>query len=316
MKFKLSLFLFFISTYLLSQDKFSKEFSFVSDNDLYVSTFKDSYYTNGLFLSFKYLSNSKNEKLEKKVLEWKIGHEMFTPYKSIVQDITQHDRPFAGYLFGSFSINRIFKNNKTFKTEFQLGVIGPSAFSKELQNFIHNIYGFNKAVGWEHQIKNALGFNFNTEYNTLLTKNNATNFDVTWVNSAKIGTVYTNFSSGFYARIGFKPLQKIINSIAFGTNLNNEKTSYKREIESFLYLKPTLRYALYDATLQGSFLNKNSEVTKELIPLIFNLEVGLKFTANQFNFGYTFNYNTNKTKDLRFNNGHKYGTITINYLMN
>ena len=76
-----------------------------------------------------------------------------------------------------------------------------------------------------------------------------------------------------------------------------------------------LRYALYDATLQGSFLNKGSEVTKELIPLVFDIQFGLKFTVNRFNFGYIFNYNTSKSKDLRYTYGNKYGTINLNYLL-
>ena len=315
MKYKFFFFLLFISVHLTSQEKYSKEISFKNDNDLYVSTFKDSYYTNGMFLSYKYISKFKSKNQEKKILEWKIGHEMFTPYKSIVQSIVEHDRPFAGYLFGSFGINRVYKNNTTLKTTIQIGVIGPNSFSEELQDFIHDIYGFKKAVGWKHQIRNAFGLNFNANYNKYITKISSNYFDTHWVNQTKLGTIYTNISSGFYTRIGFKPLQKIINTIAFNTNLNNKNTNGVREIENFMYLKPTLTYAIYDATLQGSFLNTTSEVTKELNPIIFALEVGLKFTANRFNFGYTYNYNTNKTDNLRFRNGHKYGTIIINYLI-
>ncbi|MFQ3181499.1 MAG: lipid A 3-O-deacylase, partial [Polaribacter sp.] len=53
----------------------------------------------------------------------------------------------------------------------------------------------------------------------------------------------------------------------------------------------------------------------ELVPLVFSLEIGFKFTANRFNFGYTFNYNTNKSKNLRFDNGHEYGAINFSYLL-
>ncbi|XGA85222.1 hypothetical protein OEG92_05800 [Polaribacter sejongensis] len=49
--------------------------------------------------------------------------------------------------------------------------------------------------------------------------------------------------------------------------------------------------------------------------MVFHLELGLKFTANRFNFGYSFHYNTSKSKDLRFTNGHRYGRIAINYLL-
>lgn len=310
----LILFIFFTIS-LFSQEKFSREISFITDNDLYTSTYDDRYYTNGMFFSYKYLSKEKNENLEKRILEWEIGHEMYTPNKAVTLNINNHDRPFAGYLYGSYSINRVYKNKQSFKTTLQLGVIGSNAFSKELQDFIHNLYGFTKAVGWKHQIKNALALNFNAEYNTFLGKDKTNHFDISWINNAKIGTVYTNISSGFLARIGFKPLQSMMNSIAFKTNINNKNTSYFREIESFLFIKPTLRYAFYDATLQGSFLSANSEITNELVPLVFNVEIGLKFTVNRFNFGYTFNYNTNKSKDLKFDNGHKYGSINFNYLL-
>lgn len=305
----------FVSSFSISQEKFSKEISFVTDNDLYVSTIRDRYYTSGIFLSYRTLAQKKEQNLEKRIFEWKIGHEMYTPYKAIVTSVLKHDRPFAGYLYGSFGINRVYKNNQTLNTAIQIGVLGSNSYAEELQEFIHNIYDFKKAEGWEYQIKNAFALNFNAEYlkTVLNSKNNY--FDITWINKLNLGSVYTNISSGFYTRIGFKSLQGLSNSIAFNSNLNNKQTSSFREVESFFYVKPMLRYALYDATLQGSFLNKSSEVTKEITPLVFDVELGIKFTANRFNFGYVFIYNTSKSKGLRYNYGHKYGSLVINYLL-
>lgn len=307
--------LIFIPFCLNSQQKFSKEISLVTDNDLYVSVDRDRYYTNGTFMNYRYLAKNKNENLEKKIIELQIGQEMYTPNKAIVQDITLHDRPFAGYLYGSFNIKRVYKKNRILNTTVQVGVVGPSAFGEELQSFIHDIYNFDEAIGWQYQIQNAFALNFDAEHISFLTQNKAQNLDVFWVNSARLGTVYTNFSSGLHMRFGFIKLQKMINSIAFNTHLNNNSTNYKREKESFFFIKPTLRYALYDATIQGSFLNTNSEVTKEIIPFVFHVAVGFKFTVNRFNFGYIFNYNTSKSKNLKYTYGNKYGTIAINYLL-
>ena len=312
------LFLFFcllISLCSFSQQKFSKEISFVTDNDLYVSAIRDRYYTSGIFLGYKYLAKNKNEKLEKKIFEWQIGHEMYTPNNTTVATIEEHDRPFAAYLYSSFGVKKVYKKNKILNTTLQIGVIGENAYGEELQSFIHSFYDFKEAVGWKHQIKNALGINLDFEFIKTLSKNKSSVIDISWVNSARLGTVYTNISSGAYMRLGFIPLQRIMNSIAFNTNLNNENTSFKREAEAFFYVKPTFRYSIYDATLQGSILNKDSEVTKELIPLVFNIELGIKFTVERFNFGYVFNYNTSKSKELRYAYGNKYGTIAINYLL-
>ena len=315
MKKFLPAFFLLISFYSNSQEKFSNEISFITDNDLYISTVRDRYYTSGIFLSFRQLKDNKNNAFVKKIYEWKIGQEMYTPYKSTVVSINKHDRPFAGYLYGGFSINRFAKTH-IFNTSIQLGVIGPNSYAEELQEFIHDIYGFKKAIGWEHQIKSAFALNFNAEYLKPLLNAENNHFDITWFNSLNFGTVYTNAASGFYSRIGFIKLQNQTNTIAFNSNLNNNKTNSYRVKESFLYFKTMLRYALYDATLQGSFLNKKSPVTKELVPLVFDLELGLKFTINQFSFGYIFNYNTSKSKELRYNYGNKYGSIAINYLFN
>ncbi len=303
-----------ISNFLFSQEKFSKEIKFINDNDLYVSTKNDRYYTNGIFIKYRYLSKLSSEKLEKKIFEFNVGHEMFTPYKSIVTSIEEHDRPFAAYLYGSFGISRVFKSKKIINTTLQIGVIGPNAHGKELQDFIHNIYDFGNINGWKYQINNALGLNFNSEYIKSITKNNSKKIDLFWMNYGRIGTVYTDISSGFLMRIGFKPLASMLNSTAFGTNLNSSETKFTRQVESFLFIKPLVRYAIYDATIQGSFLNNNNLVTKELIPFVFSVSVGIKFTAKRFNFGYTFNYNTNKVKNLRITNGNKYGSISVDYL--
>nr|WP_226789275.1 lipid A deacylase LpxR family protein [Polaribacter reichenbachii] len=287
----------------------------MSDNDLYVSVNSDRYYTNGMFLTYRYLSENKNKNLEKKIFEWQIGHKMYTAYRPVVKTINLHDRPFAGYLYAGLGLRKVYKNNKILNTSVQIGIIGPNAYAKELQDFIHDIYGFEEATGWQYQIKNAFGLNFGAEYTNLLTESKSKTFDISWVNSANLGTVFTNINTGLNFRFGFTELQKMANSIAFNTNLNDESTTFKREVESFFYIKPALQLAFYDATIQGSFLNKNSIVTKEIIPLVFNLELGIKFTANRFNFGYAFNYNTSKSKDLRRTAGHKYGAISVNYLL-
>lgn len=315
MKYFIFILVLFVSSFTISQEKFSQEISFVTDNDLYVSTVRDRYYSSGIFLTYRYLSSRKSKSSEKRILEWKLGQEMYTPYKAVVTNISEHDRPFAGYLYGSFGINRIYKKSQILNTSIQIGVIGSNSYAEKLQEFIHDIYGFKKAVGWEYQIKNAFALNFNTEYLKTVLKTKKNNFDITWTNNLNLGTVYTNISTGFNARIGFEPLQKLSNSIAFNTSLNNEQNNSFRELESFFYIKPMLRYALYDATLQGSFLNNTSLITKELVPLVFDVEIGLRFTANRFNFGYAFIYNTSKSKDLRYTYGHKYGRITINYLI-
>ena len=315
MKLRFFLLFSFVSFISFGQEKFSKEFILKTDNDLYVSFDRDRYYTSGIFLNYRYLSSTKSEKLEKRIFEWELGHEMYNPNKPTVDFISQHDRPFAAYLYGSFGVSRVYKKKRILNTTIQIGTIGPNALGEEIQDFVHNLYGFEDANGWKYQIANAFGFNFNAEYLHFLTKSETDGFDLTWINKGKIGTVYTNISSGFLMRFGFKPLTSMLNSIAFGTHLNNSNTQFSRQVESYFFIQPMFRYTFYDATLQGSFLNDNSMVTKELVPFIFDVAIGIKFTARRFNFGYTFNYNTSKSEGLRYTYGNKYGSIILSYLI-
>ena len=315
MKNMIRILILFVSYYSISQEKFSKELSTLLDNDLYVSSFQDRYYSNGVFFVYKYLSKNKRTSLEKRIFKWELGHKMYTPYKSTINNVRDHDRPFAGYFYGSFGIHRVYKNNQLLNTSLQIGVIGSNSFAKEFQEFIHNIYNFKKPVGWKYQIKNALALNCSVNYLKTVLKTKKKDLDITWVNQLNFGSIFTSTSSGLYTRIGIKPLQELTNTIAFGTHLNNNQNDSYRKIESFLYIKPTLSYIFYDATLQGSFLNKKSPVTKEIVPLVFTTEIGFRFTVNRLNFGYAFIYNTNKSKELRYQHGHKYGRIAINYLL-
>jgi len=315
MKNYIYIFVLSVSYLTTSQEKFSKELSFIAENDLFVSTFQDRYYSSGLFLSYRYLSKSKGTSLEKRIFKWELGHKIYTPYKSTITNVVDHDRPFAGYLYGSFGIDRVYKKNQLLNTSLQIGVIGPNSFAREMQQFTHDVYDFRKAIGWKYQIKNALALNFSFNYLKTILKTKKNHIDVTWVNHLNFGSIFTNTASGVNTRIGIKPLQKLTNTIAFNTHLNNAQNNSFKEIESFFYIKPMISYVFYDATLQGSFLNKKSPVTKEIVPVVFNTEIGLRFTVNRLNFGYAFIYNTNKSKELRYSNGHKYGRVTFNYLL-
>lgn len=313
MKYPFLLLLLFLTVESFSQEKFTKEFSMVTDNDLYISIEKDRYYSNGLFLSYRYIPTKFNE-THKKIITVTLGHQIYTPFKSTVVNKILHDRPFAGFLYAQLGVSKTFKNNSILKNSFLVGVVGKSAFGQELQEAIHEIYNFKKPDGWKHQIRNTLALNFEGEYLKSVGVNKSSILDGNILSKLRIGTIFTDASLGFIGRIGFKKLQPINNSIAFNTNLNHKLNSLKRELESFLYYETSLTYVVNDATIQGGLFNKLSPVTFIPKKIRFNLEVGYKFTANRFHFGYAYHFHTNKLNNLRFDKGNDYGKLFFNYL--
>jgi len=304
---------FSFSFYGFTQNSYSKEFSLQSDNDLYTSIYRDRYYTNGLFLTFRTVAESDTTNLIKKIHQFQVGHMMFTPFKATLQFSSSHDRPFAGYLYGAYSLNRFYKSQNMFSTEIQLGVIGPRAKSQELQNFMHSIYNYPEATGWKYQIQNAMAVNLNAKYLKYFPKVSSSIFDVSSYNSLKIGTIFTSLSTGIYSRIGLKKLQKFSNSVAFNSNINKTSQSFS---ESFIFIKPMLTYAFYDATIQGSFLNETSPVTFSINSLYFSLKLGYRFYKNRFQYGYTYYFHTKKLKSVRVTKTNTYGSIYIGYYFN
>ena len=303
------------STTSFSQVKYRSVFSIANDNDLYISTTQDRYYTNGTFLSYSFASNTLAENLVKKIYSFELGQKLYSPFKANVRDISEHDRPFAGYLYAGAGFKKFYKNDSYFALSGEIGVIGPSAYGEESMNFVHSIYGFNDADGWKYQIKDAFALNFRAEYLQPLMKQNNF-FDLNWKNSANIGTVFTDISTGLFSRIGTRKLQHIANSIAFNSNLNHKDSDFNNEIETFFYINPMVRLAIYDATIQGSFLTENNPVTYPLRPFVLTTEIGFWFTANRFNFKYMIVHHTKKLESTRVPNGNLYGGIQINYLFN
>ncbi len=308
------LFLLSIPFYSFSQNSFSKEISLLTDNDLYTSTYRDRYYTNGIFLTFKTVTSSKNKKLAKKIHSYQVGHMMFTPIKATLTFANTHDRPFAGYFYGEYGQSRFFNSQNVLITNVQIGVIGPSAKGQGLQNFMHQIYNYPEAKGWKYQIHNAFAINLNTTFIKYFKKVSSSHFDLNSYNELKTGTIFTSISTGLYSRIGFKKLQNSSNTVAFNSNLNN--TPVQSFSESFIYVKPMINYVLYDATIQGSFLNTTSPVTFDVMPINFSLELGYKYYYKRFLYGYTFHFYTKKLKSLRASKSNTYGSIYIGYYFN
>ena len=239
---------------------------------------------------------------------------MFTPVKATLPFASSHDRPFAGYFYGEYGQSRFYDSQNVLITNLQVGVIGPNAKGQDLQNFMHQIYNYPEAKGWKHQIHNAFALNFNTTFIKHFRKSSSSHFDLNSYNELKAGTMFTSISTGIYSRIGLKKLQETSNSVAFNSNLNNE--SSKSFSESFIYIKPMFNYVLYDATIQGSFLNKTSPVTFDVMPFTFSLELGYKYYRKRFLYGYTFHFHSKKLKSLRASKSNTYGSIYIGYYFN
>ncbi|AWI25144.1 lipid A deacylase LpxR family protein [Flavobacterium pallidum] len=311
--------LFFAAIFFVSYSGYSQknpsELGLVLDNDLYVSTVSDRYYTNGFEIFYKYLGQKQTEKIHKRINEFRIGQYIYNPYNIRAADIKRNDRPFAGYLFGSYGMHTFYQNESVLKLDFQAGFVGPNAFGQEMQEFFHNTFGYVAVEGWEHQIKNALALQLNASYSHKILNSLSSPYNDFHASAeVKAGTVNSGISIGILSRLSLKPLLPMFQSNMHHASIDKDKDAFGKQNEFYLFLAPHLNYQLYDATIQGSMFSDNSPVTYDVVPFRFNAEAGLKYRKGKWDLAYVFVYRGKEPKNDGVK-GFVYGSITFGYFL-
>jgi lipid A 3-O-deacylase len=308
--------LFLLTTVLGFGQSKTKEFGFITDNDLYTSSKNDMYYTNGIEFFFRYLSKNENEKINKKINEFRVGQYIYNPRFINETAVDINDRPFTGYLFAEAGRSFFYNSESVLKTDFQLGFMGPNAFGRETQESFHHVIGYKKVYGWENQLDNALAVQAHVMYSKKLFPSKHNDFvDLHFQSEANLGTIFDGVSTGFLARIGFNKLLPVYDSNLHDASISSQSQFDLREF--YFYAMPSVNYQFYDATIEGSMFSDTSPVTFELEPLRFNAEFGLKYRHNNFNISYSFLYRGRELKDpeTNTNSGYFYGSIRLGFLI-
>lgn len=84
--------------------------------------------------------------------QWIIGQSIFNPQNKNIPVPDPADRPYAGWLYLGAGLVRTSDSGRTDRAELLLGVVGPAALGREVQNGFHALAGFGKARGWDYQL--------------------------------------------------------------------------------------------------------------------------------------------------------------------
>ena len=308
--------LFFIPAILMGQKidnmasfrdiKSTNYFRFHYDNDYFTGTDKE--YTQGYnfeLVSPQLIKNPANYLfITPKNSEFKYGlsieHIGFTANNIASDQIQFDDRPFAAaIMLKSFSIAIDTIHKSRIVSSLNIGIIGPGAFGGDMQTAIHKATGNTIPLGWYNQIKNDVVLNYEISYEKQLLRFH--NFFSIQGNAAlKIGTLFSNVSTGFNATLG------IINS-PFTTVKN------KNKLQLYCYSQALLNSIGYDATLQGGLFNHKSIYTinsSEIERFTFQNNLGIVFQYRGLFLEYS---RTFITREFSYGNAHKWGGIRIGF---
>jgi lipid A 3-O-deacylase len=312
--------LFFLFTFLLGYvnlfaQTHSTEIGAETDNDSYLLQGSDRYYTDGFFMYYRHalpVSNSSN--LENKVLGFEFGQKIFNPQSGSIanyQGVDQPslvDRPFAAYLYVGSTLNFLYNNESNLKLSAQLGIVGPNAYGMQVQDFVHDNFGFYHPSGWEYQIKNDPELNLSAQYNRLVAR--ASFVDFSFASYGNLGNGFSGAGAGFLLRLGnFNQLFNSVSTQSTATNGNKITPLHKHEF--FFYYTPLINYVAYDATIQGGLLESKGnspEITADKEPFIFSNQFGVAFTTNRFVFDIATIFHTKDDKEMV--QSHQWGAVT------
>lgn len=290
---------------------FKNEFGFKTENDAYLATLNDRYYTNGLFLYFRRAIDPAkfSEKIEKKTYEISAGQKMYTPYWGQVAKKEDQDRPFAGYLYAGAAYSVFYKNESVLKTSVEIGTVGPNSLAQDAQKFLHKTVGFYTPAGWEYQIKNEFAVNLAANYSKLLMRSTDNIIDLSGQGYANLGTTFSGLGASVLFRAG--RLNQLFNSAYHNAVIGDSKTAALNKSEFFFYAKPQLNVVAYDATIQGSLFKNNSPLTFDVKPIVFEQQLGINYSSKRFTADFNIIFKTKEVKSVA--KAQNYGGLSLFY---
>lgn len=301
----ISVVLFLLSGKLKAQNVPKHQLDFITDNDLYTNIYKDKYYSNGLFINYRWTGRADFlPDFQKKVWSIGIGHQMYLPFKSQIDSLTEIDRPFAAYLHANGSL-RLFKENETaHRITVQLGVMGPSARGEEIQLMYHKSIGIFRPRGWQFQLKDEFGFNIVYDYLKLLYHSKNRIVDVGFPAQVRLGNTFSGISAGTLFRVG--RLKPYYSSIYSGGNLACDNRG-KDRYEYYFFIKPKIDYVAYNATIQGGMFGNRDPNAKHIKNFVYETSAGAGFSAKNWGVTFAVHFRTKDTDNQK--TPHSYGSI-------
>src|SRR6202012_1457469 len=304
---------------VFAQKTYTNEIGAQTDNDSYLLQGSDRYYTDGYYMYFRHtLSTDGSASLQNKVLGFEFGQKIFNPQSGSIannQGVDQPelvDRPFAAYLYVGSTLNLLYKNESNLKLSAQIGMVGPDAFGRQVQTFVHDNFGFYHPSGWEYQIDNNLELNLSAEYNKLLARDGWA--DVSLTSYVNLGNGFSGAGIGPLFRLG--DFNQLFNSLSTqSTAIKSGSTTPLHSRELFFYYKPQFNLVAYDATVQGSLFGSRSpnsmEITLDPERFVFSNQLGIGYSGKRFVLDAAAIFHTKDVKQMV--QSHQWGSVTLLY---
>lgn len=239
-----------------------------------------------------------------------LGQGMFTPSDWRLATPDPNDRPYAGVLVLGVTYNGRDRNSMR-STTLNVGVVGPSAFARETQVFVHDLVGGEKFAGWDRQLRDEPVFRLTQQrlHKRTLTKPTWMS-DVIFHYGGGIGNLQTFLNAGAEVRLGGWIPDNFGSAPALPVAENTAPTIGSLHTDTVRvhgFVAVDVRYVMHDITLDGNTFKDSASVEREDVVA----DVGVGVAAHWGNWKVAF-ARYFRTREFRGQSGEaELGSITI-----
>lgn len=300
-------------TELVAQKSFASQFTFATDNDLYLGQGSDGYYTNGILLQFANAIRPRSANTRLRVQSFEAGQQLFTPESRKILLPEQIDRPITGFLYLRYDQSS-YTERRIFQWGIRVGLVGKAALGKEMQNAVHKLIGVNANYwgwSWDYQLKNELGADLQLGYAFHLTEP-FKGLRLVSESNASLGTMFNQLTQSVVLQLG--RYNSLPQSSYWKGGLSREKTA-QLPAELYLFYCPGITWQVYNATIQGGMFRKDKgPVTDEVRPFVFQFQLGALYSVRRYHFKVSV---VMQGREARYQDSpHAWGSIGAGYRFN
>lgn len=230
-----------------------------------------------------------------------VGQDMYTPEDLDAVEVIPDDRPYAGWLYSSFSLQRRGAGAAAIPVmetlRLDLGIIGPESFAEETQKVWHG----RDPRGWDNQLRTEFGFNLRYERSYLFRFRcwRAWTFDAIPVFDASVGNVDVHVAGSGIIRAGYNVPDPF--EVPVG------RTDKKFGVH--LFMRTGGRLVLQNIFLDGNTWRSSHSVDKNY--WVGDLSAGITIVLKSFELTASNHYRTREFEGQ--DRADSYGSATISF---
>jgi len=243
-----------------------------------------------------------------------MGNQIYTPTDTKERALLNDDRPYAGYSYASLALHA--KNATRLDTfETSLGMVGPSAGGKFVQDSWHHLINKFRSKGWDNQIYDepTLGFTWqHSERPLLIALDDNWAMDAIPHFGAVLGNVFTYANVGGQLRVGkHLPSDFGVSLISPGSIVGapgaKDDPQLTHELGYNFFMGTDARAISRNIFLDGNTWRDSHSVNKR--PLVADIYGGFSVHWEGWSITYTHVYRTREYNEQQ--NGQLFGSFSI-----